>query len=127
MHAVSASLRAWANPATTSSNDHSSLGNGPIAIVSAGSRPAAGTFDSYVGGKARSASAAVGAARRKHFLRADHALVSGAGVHHVENLDLIRDVFIVGNRAVSVRVDLVHHGLGPKAAGIAAGGESREI
>src|SRR5258707_12494338 len=108
MHAVSASLRAWASPATTSSNDHSSLGNGPIAIVSAGSRPAAGTFDSYVGGKARSASAAVGAARRKKFFGGGQSPFWGCWFHSFRIFLVVSRVFVRGKQSLSPRCPSCH-------------------
>src|SRR5271170_3430797 len=91
MRAGFRSLRTWASPATTSSSELSWLAK-PSPVAESAPTVTPGT------------STGVGAARGEHLLRADHALVSGAGIHHVEDLDLIRDVFVVRNGAVPVGV-----------------------
>src|SRR5882724_7960767 len=73
-------------------------------------------------------STAIIAARREHdFFLPELALVRGARIHHVEYFGLIRDVLVMRYGAISIGIDLVHHGLGAKPAGVAAGGEGHHV
>src|SRR5712675_1064264 len=66
-------------------------------------------------------SALVSPACGKHyFFLAEHSLMSGARIHHLEYLGLICDEFVMRHRAIAICVDLVHHLMAPKSTGIAA-------
>src|SRR5258707_8016279 len=76
----------------------------------------------------RVSSLSVVTTRCKHdFLLADRALMSRARIHHVEYFRHVCDQLSLGDRSISIRVDLVHHFFGPKTASIASSCESHDV
>src|SRR5882672_12731138 len=72
--------------------------------------------------------ALVSPARGKHdFFLTEQPLMSGASIHHLEYLGLIRDEFVMRHRTIAIRVDLVHHRLGPESTGIPSSGEGGQF
>jgi hypothetical protein len=64
---------------------------------------------------------------KHNFFLTDHALVSGACIHHVEYFRQVCDEFSVGNRPIPISVDLIHHFLGPKTPSITSSCEGRDV